>query len=108
MRGFSSFALFCDWAGGSDQVVSALSRDVQFFLFCTTTQNQRLLKESIKIDAKIREIHHHVTWEHRAPRAVPLSEVSLPFRASDQAFSKKCGVSQVLRCFVIELAGLIR
>ena len=55
VRGFSSFVLFCDWAGGSDQVVSALSRDVQFFLFCTTTQNQRLLKESIKIDAKIRE-----------------------------------------------------
>ena len=55
VRGFSSFALFCDWAGGSDQVMSALSRDVHCFWFCLTTQNQRLLKESIKIDAKIRE-----------------------------------------------------
>ena len=108
MRGFSSFALFCDWAGGFDQVMSALSRDVDCFWFCSATQNQRLLKESIKIDAKIREIHQHVMSEHRAPRAVPLSEVSLPFRASVQAFSKKCGVFRVLRCFVIELAGLIR
>ena len=108
VRGFSSFALFCDWAGGSDQVMSALSRDVDCFWFCSAAQNQRLLKESIQIDAKIREIHQHVTSEHRAPRAVPLSEVSLPFRASVQAFSKKCGVFRVLRCFVIELAGLIR
>ena len=58
VRGFSSFALFCDWAGGFDQVMSALSRDVHCFWFCSATQNQRLLKESIKIDAKIREIHH--------------------------------------------------
>ena len=50
----------------------------------------------------------HVTSEHRTPRAVPLSKVSLPFRASVQAFSKKCGVFRVLRCFVIELAGLIK
>ena len=89
-------------------MMSALSRDVDCFWFCSATQNQRLLKESIKIDAKIREIHQHVTSEHRAPRAVPLSEVSLPFRASVQAFSKKCGFFRVLRCFVIELAGLIR
>jgi hypothetical protein len=34
--------------------------------------------------------------------------MSLPFRASVQAFSKKCEVFRVLRCFVIELAGLIR
>ena len=57
---------------------------------------------------KYAKIHQHVTSEHRAPRAVPLSEVSVPFRASVQAFSKKCGVFRVLRCFVIELAGLIR
>ena len=36
-------------------MMSALSRDVHCFWFCSTTQNQRLLKESIKIDAKIRE-----------------------------------------------------
>ena len=102
------FWLFFYWTGGSDRVMSALSRGVHCFWLCSTTQNQRLLKESIKIDAKIREIHQHVTWEHRAPRAVPLSEVSVPFRASVQAFSKKCGVFRVLRCFVIELAGLIR
>ena len=88
--------------------MSALSRNVHCFWFCLATQKQRLLKESIKIDAKTREIHQHVTWEHRAPRAVPLSEVSVPFRASDQAFSKKCCFFRVLCCFVIELAGLIR
>ena len=33
----------------------ALSRDVHCFCFCSATQNQRFLKESIKIDAKIRE-----------------------------------------------------
>ena len=57
---------------------------------------------------KYAKIHQHVTSEHRTPRAVPLSEVSVPFRASVQAFSKKCGVFRVLRCFVIELAGLVR
>ena len=55
VRAFSNFALFCDCAGGSDQVLSALSRDVHCFCFCSATQKQRLLKESIKIDAKIRE-----------------------------------------------------
>ena len=35
--------------------MSALSRDVHCFWFCSTTQKQRLLKESRKIDAKIRE-----------------------------------------------------
>jgi hypothetical protein len=35
--------------------MSALSRDVDCFWFCSATQNQRLLKESIQIDAKIRE-----------------------------------------------------
>jgi hypothetical protein len=89
-------------------VMSAPSRDVHCFLICSATQNQRLLKESIKIDVKIREIHQHVTSEHRAPRAVPLSKVSLPFRASVQAFSKKCGFFRVLRCFVVELVSLIR
>ena len=88
--------------------MSALSRDVHCFWFCSATQNQRLLKESIQIDAKIRETHQHVTSEHRAPRAVPLSKVSLPFRASVQAFSKKCGVFRVLRCSLVGLAGLIR
>ena len=56
---------------------------------------------------KYAKIHQHVTSEHWAPRAVPLSEVSVPFRASVQAFRKKCGVFRDLRCFVIELAGLI-
>ena len=55
MRGFSSFALFCNWAGESDHVMSLLSRDVHCVWFCSTTQKQRLLKESIKIDAKILE-----------------------------------------------------
>ena len=36
-------------------MTSALSRNVHCFWFCSTTQKQRLLKESIKIDAKIRE-----------------------------------------------------
>ena len=31
VRGFSIFALFSDWAGGFDQVVSALSGDVHCF-----------------------------------------------------------------------------
>ena len=35
--------------------MSALSRDVHCFCFCSATQNQRFLKESIEIDAKIRE-----------------------------------------------------
>ena len=90
-------------------MMSALSRDVHCFWFCSATQNQPLLKESIKIDAKIRELRPtHVTSEHRTPRAVPLSKVSLPFRASVQAFSKKCGRFRYLRCFVIGLACLIR
>ena len=90
-----------------DQVVSALSGDVHCFSFCSATQNQRLLKESIKIDAKIRE--NTRTCDVRTSSVhVLLSEVPLPFRASDQAFSKKCGVFRVLRYFVIELAGLIR
>ena len=37
-------------------MMSALSRDVHCFWLCWATQNQRLLKESIKIDAKIREL----------------------------------------------------
>ena len=60
VRGFSSFALFCDWAGGSDQVMSALSRNVHCFWFCSTTQKQRLLKESRKIE---RNIYHLVKSE---------------------------------------------
>jgi hypothetical protein len=36
-------------------MMSALSRDVHCYLFCSATQNQRSLKESIKIDAKILE-----------------------------------------------------
>ena len=55
VRGFSSFALFFDWTGGFDYVMSALSRDVHCFCFCSATLKQRLLKESIKIDAKIPE-----------------------------------------------------
>ena len=55
MRGFSSFALFCDWAGESDHVMSLLSRDVDCFWFCSASQKQRLLKKSTKIDVKIRE-----------------------------------------------------
>ena len=40
-------------------------------------------------------------------RRVDMFYVPLPFRASVQAFSKKCGVFGDLRCFVIEQAGLI-
>ena len=40
-------------------------------------------------------------------RRVDMFYVPLPFRASVQAFSKKCGAFRVLRCFVIGLAGLI-
>ena len=36
-------------------MTSALSRDVDCFWICSASQKQRLLKESIKIDAKIRE-----------------------------------------------------
>ena len=86
-------------------MMSALSRDVHCIFFCSATEKQRLLKESIKIDAKIREIHQHVTSEHRAPWDVPLSEVSLHFRASVQAFSKKCGVCRLLRCTLIWAGG---
>ena len=57
---------------------------------------------------KYAKTHEPVTWEDRLGRDVPLSEVSLPFRASVQAFSKKCGVFRYLRCFFIELSGLIR
>ena len=57
---------------------------------------------------KYSKIHEHVTSEDRLCLDVPLLEVSLPFRASVQAFSKKCGVFGDLRCFVIEQAGLIR
>ena len=55
MRDFSSFALCFDWADGFDQVMSALSGDVRCFRFCSVAQKQRLLKKSIKIDAKIRK-----------------------------------------------------
>ena len=71
-------------------------------------KNSDYSKESNKIDAKIRETHQHVTSEHRAARDVPLSKVPLPFRASVQAFSKKCGFFRVLRCSLVGLAGLIR
>ena len=54
---------------------------------------------------KYSKIHQHVTSEHRAPRAVPLSEVSVPFRASVQAFRKKCGAFRVLRCFFYWAGG---
>ena len=57
---------------------------------------------------KYSKIHEHVTWEHHLCLDVPLSEVSLPFRASVQAFSKKCGFFRYLRCFLIGQAGLIR
>ena len=40
-------------------------------------------------------------------RRVDMFYVPLPFRASVQAFSKKCGAFRVLRCFVVEQAGLI-
>ena len=54
-RGFPGFALFFDWASGSGQVMPAQSRSVYCFIFCLTTQNQGLRKESSKIDAKILE-----------------------------------------------------
>ena len=57
---------------------------------------------------KYLKTHEPVTSEDRLGRDVPLSEVSLPFRASVQAFSKKCGVFRVLRCSLVGLAGLIR
>ena len=57
---------------------------------------------------KYAKTHEPVTWEDRLGRDVPLSEVSLPFRARVQAFSKKCGVFRALRCFLIGLVGLIR
>ena len=71
-------------------------------------KNSDYSKKAIKLMRKYAKIHEHMTSEHRLGRDVPLSEVSLPFCASVQAFSKKCGVFRVLRCFVIELAGLIR
>ena len=71
-------------------------------------KNSDYSKKALKLMRKYAKIHQHVTSEHRAPRAVPLSKVPLPFRASVQAFSKKCGVFRVLRCSLVGLAGLIR
>ena len=65
-------------------------------------------KKALKLMRKYAKTHEPVTWEHRVGRDVPLSEVSLPFCASVQGFSKKCGILRALRCFLIELAGLIR
>ena len=87
--------------------MSALSRDVHCFWFCLATQKQRLLKESIKIDAKIRENTPTCDVGKSGSPGRTALEVSVPFRASVHAFRKKCGVFRVLRCFVIEQAGLI-
>ena len=65
-------------------------------------------KKATKLMRKYAKIHEHMTSEHRPPRGVPLSEVSLPFCASVQGFSKKCGIFRALRCVLIGLAGLIR
>ena len=71
-------------------------------------KNSDYSKKALKLMRKYTKVHEHMTSEHRPPRGVPLSEVSLPFCASVQGFSKKCGILRALRCFLIELAGLIR
>ena len=70
-------------------------------------------KKALKLMRKYANTHEPVTWEpvtweHRVGRDVPLSEVSGPFRASVEAFSKKRGVSRILCDSLIDFVGLIR
>jgi hypothetical protein len=71
-------------------------------------KNSDYSKKALKLMRKYAKTHEPVTWEDRLGQEVPLSEVSLPFRARVQAFSKKCEVFRDLRCFLIGLVGLIR
>ena len=71
-------------------------------------KNSDYSKKAIKLMRKYAKIHEQMTWEDRVGRDVRLSEVPLPFRTSVQAFSNKCGFFRSLRCFLIELACLIR
>jgi hypothetical protein len=71
-------------------------------------KNSDYSKKALKLMRKYPKTHEPVTSEDRLGRDVPLSEMSLPFRASVQAFSKKCGFFRCLRYFLIGLAGLIR
>ena len=87
-RGFSSFALFCDWAGGFDQVMSALSRDVHCFLFCSTTQNQRLLKESIK------------NWCENTRKYTNMWNVGTSAGQNNRLFHPSSMISDVSRCWL--------
>ena len=108
VRSFSIFALFFDWTGGSDQMMSALSRGVQCFLFSSTTQNQRLLKESIKIDAKILENTRTCdAGTSCSPGRTALGGVTCLSRKCS-SLQQEVRVFRVLRCLLIELAGLIR
>ena len=78
VRGFSIFALFSDWAGGFDEGMSALSGDVHCFWFCSVAQKQRLLKKSIKIDAKIPE--NKRIWRHNVHRVPRRFSIILSIR----------------------------
>ena len=71
-------------------MMSVLSHNVHCFWFCSTKQNQRLLKESMKSDAKILENTRTCDVGTSTVLDVPLSDVPLSFRARVQAFSKKC------------------
>ena len=89
-------------------MMSALSRDVDCFWFCSTTQKQRLLKESIQIDAKIRE--NTPTCDvgtSGSTGRTALGGVSSLSRKCSSLQQEVRGFSS-LRCFVIEVAGLIR
>ena len=88
--------------------MSALSRDVHCFGSVRRHKNSDYSKKALKLMRKYLKTHEPVTSEDRLGRDVPLSEVSLPFRARVQAFSMKCGVFRALRCFLIGLVGLIR
>ena len=83
---------------------------VMFIVFVSVQRHKNSddSKKALKLMRKYAKIHEHMTWEHRLGRDVPLSEVSLPFCASVQGFSKKCGIFRALRCVLIGLAGLIR
>jgi hypothetical protein len=91
VRGFSSLRYFV--IGLAGLIRCCLRYHATFIVFVSARRhkNSDYSKKALKLMRKYAKIHEHETSEHRAPRDVPLSKVSLPFRASVQAFSKKCG-----------------
>ena len=103
-------ALRCVLIGLAGLIRWCLRYQATFIVFDSARwhKNSDYSKKALKLMRKYAKIHEHMTSEHRLGRDVPLSEVSLPFCASVEAFSKKCGFFRALRCFLIGLAGLIR